>query len=121
MTLGEKQRAFVHNIGRLIIWAYGNDLELSFGEAQRSVAQAQANAAAGTGISNSLHLRRLAIDLNLFKDLSLEGDEDIYQTDSGAYYTLGQYWKSLHPLNRWGGDFSKPDGNHFSMEHEGVR
>lgn len=114
MTLGEKQRLFPYLIAQLLVWAYGENYEFTFGEAERSAAQAAANAAAGTGISNSLHLRRLAIDLNLFID-------GIYQTDSSAHAPIGEKWKSLHTLCRWGGDFSRPDGNHYSLEHEGVR
>jgi len=121
MTLGEKQRLFVSLVGNLIQWAYTNDYEFSFGEAYRTPEQAALNARKGSGISNSLHTKRLAIDLNLFTDLTSDGDEDVYQTDSSAYYELGQYWKSLHPSCRWGGDFSRPDGNHFSFEHDGVR
>jgi len=115
VTLGEKQRLFARLVGQLIVWAYSRGFELTFGEALRTEAQAAANAASGAGISNSLHKIRLAIDMNLFV-------AGIYQTDSGAYKPLGDYWKSLHPLCRWGGDFVKrPDGNHFSLEHEGVR
>jgi hypothetical protein len=54
------------------------------------------------------------VDFNLFV-------AGVYMTNSGAYKPIGEYWKSLNPLNRWGGDFTKPDGNHFSMEHEGVK
>ncbi len=115
MTLGEKQRLFVRLIGQLIVWTYSNGYELTFGEALRTDAQAAANAASGAGISNSLHKIRLALDVNLFA-------AGVYQTDSAAYKPLGDYWKTLHPLCRWGGDFvSRPDGNHFSLEHEGVR
>ena len=114
MTLGDKQRLFVRLIGLLIVWAYTNGFELTFGEALRTQAQANLNAASGAGISNSLHLLRLALDLNLF----ISG---VYQTDSAAYKPLGEYWKSLHPLCRWGGDFARPDGNHFSLEHEGRK
>lgn len=114
MNLGQKQRLFVRLVGLLIAWAYAKGYELTFGEALRTQAQANANAASGAGISNSLHLLKLAIDLNLFV-------EGIYQTDSASYKELGDYWKSLHPLCRWGGDFSRPDGNHFSIEHNGVR
>ena len=121
MTLGEKQRLFAKLIGELLVWCYANDYEVTFGEAQRSQAQADANAASGKGISNSLHLKRLAIDLNLFLDSSLEADEDVYQPKSEAYLPLGKKWESMHPLCRWGGRFSRPDGNHFSLEHEGVR
>jgi hypothetical protein len=113
LTLGEKQRLFTIHVARLILWANDHGYELTFGEAQRSMTQAVANSRSGAGIKNSLHLVRLAIDLNLFKD-------GIYQPDSAAHAPLGEFWKSLHPDNRWGGDFSKPDGNHYSMTHEGV-
>lgn len=114
MTLSEKQRLFVRLMGQFISWCFTNGYELTFGQALRTEAEAAANAAAGTGISNSLHKIRLAIDLNLF----ING---VYKTDSAAYKPLGDHWKLMHPLCRWGGDFSKPDGNHFSLEHEGVK
>lgn len=114
MTLSEKQRLFVRLIGQLIQWAYTNGYELTFSEAYRTPEQAALNAKTGAGISNSLHIKRLALDLNLF----IQG---AYQTDSETYHPLGEFWKSLNPLCRWGGDFSKPDGNHFSIEHEGVK
>ena len=121
MTLGEKQRLFAKLMGEFIVWLYANDYEVRFDEAYRTPEQAALNAALGSGISNSLHCLHLALDLPLYLDSSLEADEDIYQPNSAAYRPLGDRWKSLHPLCRWGGDFSKPDGNHFSLEHEGVR
>lgn len=114
MTLSEKQRRFTELVGKLILWAYENGFELTFGDAFRSQAQAQANAQAGIGISNSLHTKRLAVDFNLFV-------EGVYQTASSEYGPLGAYWKSLDPDCRWGGDFASADGNHFSFTHEGVR
>jgi hypothetical protein len=113
MTLGEKQRLFTKLTGLLISWAYANGYELTYGETMRTSAQALANAASGAGISNSLHLLRLAVDFNLFID-------GVWQTASEPYKPLGEYWKSLHPLCRWGGDFSRPDGNHFSLTHNGI-
>lgn len=113
MTLGEQQRLFVKLVGQLIGYAYENGYELTFGDAYRTPAQAAANAQSGSGISSSLHTQRLAIDLNAFKG-------GVYQADTEQYAELGAYWKSLHPLCRWGGDFnSRPDGNHFSMTYGG--
>ena len=112
MTLGEKQRLFTHYIGSLILWAYENGYELTFGDAYRTPAQAAANATAGIGIANSLHCERLAVDFNLFKD-------DVYLTGTESYKPLGEFWESLHPLARWGGRFG--DGNHFSFEHNGRK
>ena len=114
MKLGDKQRRFVQLVGKLIEWAYANGYALTFAEAYRTPEQAALNAKSGAGISNSLHTKRLAIDLNLFKD-------DVFLTTTEAHRPLGDYWKTLDPEARWGGDFSKPDGNHYSMEHEGYK
>jgi len=64
------------------------------------------------GIVMSLHRLKLAIDLILFKN-----GEPCW--DSEQYEPLGIFWKSLNPLCRWGGDFSNPDGGHFSLTHQG--
>jgi len=114
MTLGEKQRIFTKLVGELIVWAYANGFELTLSEAYRTPEQAALNAKAGLGISNSLHTKRLAIDLNLF----IAG---VYQTSSEAYRPLGENWETLHQLCRWGGRFRRPDGYHFSIEHDGVK
>lgn len=112
MTLSEKQQLFTKLIAQLILWADEKGLRLTFGEAYRTPEQAALNAKSGKGIANSLHTQRLAVDLNLFKN-------GVYQTDSAAYKELGLYWESLG--GAWGGRFSRPDGNHFSLEHNGVR
>ena len=121
MTLGDKQRLFMKLLGEFLVWIYDNNYEVSGGELKRSQAQSALNAAAGIGIANSNHIRSLAIDLNLFIDKTPTGDEDIYQTTTEAYLPLGLKWESMHPLCRWGGRFHRPDGNHFSLEHEGIR
>lgn len=112
MTLSEKQALFTVKIAQLINWADERGYRLTFGEAYRTPEQAALNAQKGSGISNSLHTQRLAVDFNLF----INGQ---YQQDSAAYRPLGEYWESIG--GAWGGRFSKPDGNHFSLEHNGVR
>lgn len=114
MTLSEKQRLFTKLLGQLIAWAYQNGFELTLGEGYRTPEQAKLNADKGIGIRNSLHCERLAVDLNLFVG-------GVYCPDSAAYARLGEYWKSLHPMCRFGGDFRKPDGNHFSFSPDGKR
>jgi len=72
------------------------------------------NAKSGAGIAHSLHTQRLAVDLQLFKD-------GVYLTDSAAYESLGVFWEKLDPDACWGGRFSKPDGNHFSLTFGGIK
>ncbi|MBN1085338.1 M15 family metallopeptidase [Erwinia aphidicola] len=113
MTLSEKQQLFTVMISSLIQWAGENNYALTFGEAYRTPEQARINAGKGTGISNSLHTQRLAVDFNLF----INGE---YKTRTEDYRPLGEFWESIG--GSWGGRFkSNPDGNHFSLEHNGVR
>lgn len=108
MTLSEQQRVFTKLTAQLVTWAYAQGYELTWGEAWRSTATARVMAEQGKGIANSLHCDRLAVDLLLWKD-------GVYLTDSADYTPLGVYWESLDPLCRWGGHFTRRDGNHFSM------
>jgi hypothetical protein len=61
---------------------------------------------------SSLHYSGLANDIAVYID-------GIYQEHTEAYAELGEFWKSLDPDNRWGGDFKKSDGNHFSITYGG--
>lgn len=115
MTLGEQQKLFALHFGILLVWLYDNGYECSIDEVLRTHAQAAINAASGTGVVHSLHLLHLAGDLNIFKDGK-------FLTTVDEIRPVGEYWKSLHPLCRWGGDFhTRPDADHFSMEYQGVK
>jgi len=106
MTLGQKQRLFVRMLGQLINHAYLIGYEMSL---SRGYASAAANKADG-GHPRSNHLNRLAIDLNLFKDGK-------FLTSTEDHEPLGLYWESIG--GTWGGRFN--DGNHYSLEHNGVK
>jgi len=111
MLLHDRQVAFTKNVGLLIAFIYSKNCSATFGDAFRSPEQAAINAASGKGIAHSLHCERLAIDLNLFNAAGT------YVTDKPSYQPFGDYWKSLSPHNRWGGDFVHlVDSNHFEMQ-----
>lgn len=113
MTLGQKQRAFTQMIARLIDFAYANGYELTFGDAYRDPRlHGEMGVKKSYSSANSNHKIRLAVDFNLFKDGQ-------YLTSSEAHKPLGDFWKSLDPMCRWGGDFKQADGNHYSFEHGG--
>jgi hypothetical protein len=114
-TLGQHQRRFLPLVAKLIEYAYAQGYELTCGEMYRSPEQAALNAQHGTGIANSLHILRLAVDLNVFKD-------GVYMTDEASYKPLGDYWKTLDPACAWGGDFvTLKDFDHFSLSWGGIR
>jgi len=97
MTLGQQQRLFTRKVADLIIFAYGNGFELTFGDASRIDRKGHSD--------KSFHYKRLAVDFNLFKD-------GVYLTTTEAHAVLGEYWKSIG--GSWGGDFRRKDGNHYS-------
>jgi hypothetical protein len=106
MSLRKKQSLFVKKLALLIEYAYDQGYELTL---SRGYASPAANAADG-GHPNSLHTKRLAIDLNLFKD----GE---YLTRTEDHRPLGEFWESIG--GTWGGRFN--DGNHYSLEHQGMK
>ena len=99
-TLRMKQNRFVRLISLLIQFAISEGFEISFGDAFATSGHRK----------GSLHYKRLAIDLNLFKN-------GTYLTTTEAHRVLGEYWESLG--GSWGGRFG--DGNHYSLQHLGKR
>ena len=66
-------------------------------------------------MKNSLHHVGLALDLLLYDRAGT------YLTRTEDYRRLGEWWETQHALARWGGRFSSPDGNHFSLEWRGRK
>ena len=113
-SLSNKQAKFLLTMCEFITRAT-NELgyKITVGEAYRPPETAALYERQGRGIANSLHTKRLAIDLNFFK-----GGK--YITETEVLLDAGELAESLGLS--WGGRFKKlPDGNHFSFEHEGVR
>lgn len=109
MSLSDKQFIFTRNVAQLIQYIYSTGHYCTFGDAYRTYEQAALYAQQGKGIKDSLHCKRLAIDLNIFSPTKK------YLSDTQDYEQFGLYWESLHHDNRWGGVFIKHDGNHFQM------
>ena len=96
MSLRQMQSVFAKKVALLILYAFEIGYELTLGDVH-----------ATTGHSpNSFHYKRLAIDLNLFKDGK-------YLTETEDHIPLGEFWKDLG--GTWGGDFARKDGNHYSF------
>lgn len=93
MSLGDKQRVFSKKIAELILWAYDQGYEITVGDFW----------AHDRHRDGSFHYKRLAADLNLFKDR-------VYLTETGDHLPLGEKWEEMG--GTWGGRFN--DGNHYS-------
>ena len=101
MSLRQKQSRFAVYAAHLILHAYALGYEVTIGDVFR-------DPRAKYGSKKSNHHKKLAIDLNLFKD-------GRYQSSTKAHAKLGAYWEQMGkdagvPL-RWGGRVN--DGNHY--------
>jgi len=113
-ALLDLQVEFTQSAAALIQRARALGYQVTFGQTYRTPEEAQQNADNGTGVANSLHCDRLAIDLNLY-------DAGRYITDGEGHEQLAIWWKSLGTRYRWGGDFKRRDFNHYSLSPDGVR
>ena len=91
----EQQQHFARMVPRLIDKAHSLGFSVTLGDAYR-------DSRCPYGSKSSRHKRRLAIDINLFKD-------GVYQTDTEAHRPLGEWW--IRQGGIWGGVFG--DGNHY--------
>lgn len=137
-SLGSFQRAFARCLASLEAKILADGFEYTIGEGYRTAEQAAINSlslfdrakvaalieskypvlaeairvSVSQGIKNSVHTKRLAQDINLFKD----GEFLVKPED---YVPFGEWWKKQHPSARYGGDFG--DFDHFSFEWNGVK
>lgn len=113
LTLGQAQEQFSRMLGKLLIEIPALGFQARVKEVLRTQAEANVNAAKGIGIAHSLHLLGLAADIVLTKN-------GVVLTKTEQYEAVGKYWESIG--GSWGGRFhTNPDGNHFSLEYNGVR
>ena len=103
MKLSDKQKHFMSLLPRLLDKIYDEGYACTAGDAYRDP-----RATFPYSHPNSLHTKRLAIDLLIFDDAGN------YLTATEDYRFAGEYWMSLDPACCWGGVDNK-DGGHFSM------
>ncbi len=104
MSLRKTRCRFTECLARLILWLIEHGYGVAIGQDGLK------------HMDGSLHYVGLADDLYLYNA------DGVYLTATEDYRAAGEYWKTLDPLARWGGDFRQTkDGNHFSFEWEGKR
>lgn len=107
MTERQKQSKFAHMVALLILHVEALGYEVTLGDAYRDPrVHGKYGEKKSYSSAKSHHKRRLAVDLNLFRN-------GRYLSSTEAHRPPGEYWESLHPDNKWGGNFSNPDGNHY--------
>lgn len=111
----KKQIFFSQCLARFIFDLQARGYGVTMGEAWRPPETCALYDKQGKGITNSLHVRRLAVDLNIFlngelistnkeiADLWQSYSTDLYQCSAGFYF------------------ITRPDADHFSVEDNGIK
>lgn len=98
MNLIDNQRIFAGHLALLITKANEMGFAVTMGECQRPVEMQELYFKSGRSKTmNSMHIVRLAADLNLFCGNRLCVAAEIKP--------LGKWWEDLDPANRWGGSW----------------
>ncbi len=111
MKLGKKQELFARLYAQHLVWLHEQGYETRLGDVFAHDGHRE----------GSNHYKKLAGDINLFKD-------GHYITTTMGHLESGLKWESRHKLCRWGGNWDKDDhpgepgendGNHYSLIHKG--
>lgn len=111
MSLGQQQQAFSRDVLLLFTFLHVRGFQVRIGEAYRTKEQQALHVKAGRSQTfNSMHLKKCAIDLHIFKNsIWLQNKEELQE--------IGDFWESLSPQNRWGGNWETfTDCPHFERK-----
>jgi hypothetical protein len=97
MKLRPRQSEFAKKLALLILFAFEAGYEVTISDVQSFPKHKRHR-------RGSFHYKRLAADINLFKD-------GVYLKNNLDHLLLGEFWKSIG--GTWGGDWE--DGNHYSL------
>ena len=104
MSLLRHQSAFMLHVAELIRKATELGFHVSGGELYRTTEQQALHIKNGRSTTmNSQHLKRLAVDLNFFKETP--AGELTLTYDVEDLRPLGEFWENLDSANRWGGNW----------------
>ena len=106
----EKRILFTKLFAEHILWLFSIGYQPAYDEVTERITQKD---------PTSDHMKKSLHHLGLAGDLILYDSEGFYLTKTEDHEVSGQVWEKRHPLCRWGGRFG--DGNHYSLEHEGVK
>jgi peptidoglycan L-alanyl-D-glutamate endopeptidase CwlK len=108
LGIRKEQVEFLLDVVKLITFVHESGLEVTGGELHRTQEQQEIYFKTGRSKTmNSNHLKRLAIDLFIFRKGELILSKPKLQF-------IGDFWEKLNQKNRWGGNYKTfQDTPHF--------
>ena len=107
-----QQDEFLRDLAELVRFIQGQGWLVTGGELYRTKEQQRIHFEAGRSRTlNSQHMKRLAVDLNIFKVRQDGVPQLCYEKEELEQF--GVFWENLDSRNRWGGHWSFKDTAHF--------
>lgn len=133
MTQGEAQELFAELEARWVLWVlnhpgwklrHGEGRILQLGpDPKNNPGRLAKEVATGKRVrvkdlvhlDGGVHYLGTGADWQLFVD-----GHWITDSDHPAWVAAGEHWEQMHPDCRWGGRFTRRDGNHISVTFNGM-
>jgi hypothetical protein len=104
MSIVSEQAVFLNEVCKLIDFIHSENIIVTGGELYRTKEQQDIYIKSGRSkTNNSMHMKRLAIDLNFFK---IVDGVPVLINEKSMLQSIGDFWESLDSKNRWGGNFN---------------
>jgi len=118
MSLSDKRCLFTRLLCTLILRMSMRGISLAFGEGYVALTDAADGDHDGPHKRGGAHYTGIGMDLIMYR--TSDGREGpITDGSDSEWLRVGQEWERMDSLCRWGGRFSPPDANHFSLLHDG--
>ncbi len=116
MRQSDEQWLFLQDVAKLVNFAKSQGFKLTGGELQRPLELQQIYKERGSSKTlNSLHIKKLAIDLNVFLKVTPDNWASTYSKKD--VQPLGDFWEALDEKNKWGGNWKTfKDVPHFERK-----
>ncbi len=109
MRIYSKRELFAHDMLMLLDECIKRGYGVTFGEFYRTKEQQELHRKAGRSkVKTSQHQKRLAGDLHLWSPMF----PSEYISDE-EWKNIGEFWCTLSPKNRWGGNYGVPKVQQF--------
>ena len=101
--LSQKQMKFSQDVVSLLLFAMEKGFRFTFGEVMRPKEMQEIYYRDGRSTTmNSMHVHKLAIDINFFKP---DGKTHTLTYLKADLQEIGEFWESLDDKNEWGGNW----------------
>lgn len=114
MILSDAQFIFSKNVAVFLHWLTVHHIKWTIGEVwRRAPTQKWLLKKGWTRVLKGQHTKKKAIDISVYVEDNLYVPLKNITENYPLILPIGEFWQSLHPKNRWGGDWMIDEEDNF--------